>query len=156
MRFSLIALALSALTTALTAAPVPKEKEKTKDEEVILGKWSTEKVDREGAKAPGAGVQNRTYVFEKDGKLTIDIGGQEAAIEFKLDSSASPKTIDLIMKADAKNTIVIPGIYELDGDSLKICLCEKSKPVRPTEMKAVGPGVGVITFQRAKEVKKDK
>jgi uncharacterized protein (TIGR03067 family) len=158
MRLILASLLAVAVATGLLAAPVPKEKEKAKekDEDVILGKWKTETVARAGGRAPGAGVSDRTYTFAKDGKLTLDLGGQEAAVEYKLDPSASPKTIDLIMKADAQTTVTIPGLYELDGDTLTICLCESSKPTRPTEMKAEGKGVGLLKFKRVKEEKKDK
>jgi RNA polymerase sigma factor (sigma-70 family) len=61
-----------------------------------------------------AGNQLLSRTFFPDGKQFGD------DLEFALDPTRSPKTIE-IRKKDER----ILGIYELDGDSLKICVCRK-------------------------------
>ena len=42
----------------------------------------------------------------------------------------------------------VPGIYELDGDTLKLCMEDLGKNLkRPTKLKAQGQ-VAVLTFKR--------
>lgn len=50
----------------------------------------------------------------------------------KLDSSKSPKEIDLTHRSEVGPTW--PGIYEINGDDMKICLDLEGK-ARPTEFK---------------------
>ncbi len=71
--------------------------------------------------------------------------------EYKLDPAAKVKTINL-----TKNGRVSPGIYELDGDTLRICLAEGTAAARPTEMKPDAKSVALVTFKRVKAEKKDK
>jgi len=65
--------------------------------------------------------------------------------EYKLDPDASPKSIDM-----SEGGRLSPGIYELDGDTLKICLAEGPTATRPTVMKPDGMRVAVVTFKRVK------
>jgi uncharacterized protein (TIGR03067 family) len=53
-----------------------------------------------------------------------------------LDPSAEPKAIDLIYDSRGQNTTV-PAIYELDGDTLKVCvpMDDKGRPARMTAEK---------------------
>jgi hypothetical protein len=46
-------------------------------------------------------------------------------------------------------------VYELDGDTLKICMADRPKSPRPTELKADGKGVALVTFKRVVEDKKE-
>ena len=73
--------------------------------------------------------------------------------EYKLDPTAKPKAIDLVEPNGSRNT---PGIYELDGDTLKICIAEGQNAVRPTAFKPDGMRMPVVTFKRVTEAKKDK
>ncbi|MBI1369929.1 MAG: TIGR03067 domain-containing protein [Planctomycetes bacterium] len=149
------------IPAALVAAPIPKDKEKPKDAELILGTWKPEAFDLGGA--PGAPPQEVLekirFIFEKDAKFKIAGGpeGEELAGTFKLDAAAKPKTVDLTMQrpgSDQPETMV--GLYELDGDTLKLCVPNGPGEARPTEFKPDGKQYAVITFKRVKEEKKDK
>lgn len=155
MRFVLTAVVLPALALGLTAAPVPKEKGKVKDEDAILGTWKVETFDvGGGANGPRPDEVTKLRLTFKDGKVAADRGdGKPDEIEYKLDATTTPKSLDLIEKSHT-----MMGIYELDGDTLKICVSEGgAKGVRPTEMKPDGKNVAVITLKRVKDdEKKDK
>ncbi|MEO2091338.1 MAG: TIGR03067 domain-containing protein [Gemmataceae bacterium] len=161
MRLTFASAVLFAAAAGLTAAPVPKEKKDVKDEDAIQGSWKIESFDA-GGNGPGAPpkemLDQMRFVFKKDGKLSVGggPGGQGRDGEYKLDPAAKPKTIDLI--SDGRTA---PGIYELDGDTFKLCMSEGQNAIRPTEFKAGGMRTVVVTFKRVKdeekkEEKKDK
>jgi uncharacterized protein (TIGR03067 family) len=127
------------------------KKDKPKDEEAILGTWKIEKFETGTGKDPTAEeFAKARFTFMKDGKMvSVEPDGMETKMEFKLDPAAKPRAIDTTLE---KKTTA--GIYELDGDTLKIALPLGDK--RPTEMKADGKGVMVMTLKRVKDEKKDK
>lgn len=153
MRFLLPVSLLLACGLAL-AAPIPKDKDKPKkDEDAIQGVWQLDAIDAgPGVPAPPPGGPMIRFTF-KDGKLEVSMGGQPMGKQgdYKLDPAAKPKSIDLV-EGGGQNA---PGIYELDGDTLKICLAEGQNAVRPTEFKPDGKRVVVVTFKRVKDEKKD-
>lgn len=152
MRLLLSALFLPALALGLTAAPVPKEKAKVKDEDAIQGTWQVTAFDLGGAAGgPPPGEITKLKLTFKDGKVAADRGdGKPDEIEYKLDATTTPKSLDLM---EAKDRPML-GIYELDGDTLKICVSEGGqKGVRPAEMKSDGKNIAVITLKRVKEEK---
>jgi uncharacterized protein (TIGR03067 family) len=152
MRFPL-AIGVLAACGLVLAAPVPKDKDKpTKDEDAIQGVWQLDKF--EGMEAPPPEIIGKLHFVFKDGKLDVTMSGmpRDKQGTYKLDPAAKPKTIDLI----AGDERPAPGIYELDGDTLKICLAEGPNAARPTEFKPDGKRVAVVTFKRMKEDKKDK
>jgi uncharacterized protein (TIGR03067 family) len=81
------------------------------------------------------------WISNRDGKL-VD--------QFQLDSSSSPKRIDLFPRADdgsfqINDKSVTRGIYELNGDELTICHRIQSQPA-PLEMNE--PGSLTVTLKR--------
>lgn len=152
MRFPLTVGVLAACGLAL-AAPVPKEKDKPKDEDAIQGTWQLEKFEGLDMPPPPDLIGNLRFVF-KAGKLDVTVAGisRDKQGDYKIDPTTKPKSIDLVERGER----VSPGIYELDGDTLKICLAEGPMAVRPTEFKGDGKRVAVVTFKRVKDDKKDK
>lgn len=152
MRIALGCLALLAAALTLVSAPVPKEKPKLKDEDAILGIWAIEKVDAGGEapkEAPTADeVAKIRMEFKKNNKYRFWGGpnGDGKEIEYKLDPSAKLKTIDLI---DGGRTTL--GLYEIDGDRLKICYSVQPRANRPEEMKSNDLGYRVVTLKRVKD-----
>jgi uncharacterized protein (TIGR03067 family) len=154
-------LAAFAFPALLVAAPVPKDKEKPKDEDAILGTWKPDKFDNgggPGGPAPGE-LDKMRFVFEKDGVLRVTggPGGEEMKGTFRLDPTAKVKALDLVVTEPGGNGQVqtILGVYELDGDTLKLCFGEGPKQPRPEEVKADGKRVAVVTFSREKVEKKE-
>ena len=69
----------------------------------------------------------------------------------KLDPSKSPKTIDVTMTEGPSKGTVMLGIYEIDGDTLKVCFDPHGKK-RPTEFKsAPGSQTFVNVHKRVKK-----
>jgi uncharacterized protein (TIGR03067 family) len=139
-------LCLLAASTAVTA-PVPKEgKKKQSDAEAIVGTWLSryEKDDDPATEPPKV---RRVYVFEAEGKLRCGytVGGGTPGT-YKLDPTTSPGTLD-IEYAGGKEKDYRAAIYELKGDTLKLCIPEKSGSPRPTEFKTTDSNT-LLTFKR--------
>ncbi len=130
------------------AAPVPKKDEKPKpDAEAIQGTWRLEKF--EGAEKPPADAGVILLAF-KEGKMSVSVAGRENQKgAYQLDATAKPKAIDLTKPGenDAR------GIYELDGDSLRICLVDDGNAARPTEFTATGKRIMLFVLKRVPDEK---
>jgi uncharacterized protein (TIGR03067 family) len=79
----------------------------------MQGTWKAESEVIEGAKTP---AELLTKMIIKGDKLIYDPKAKDPAVRIKLDPSKKPAAIDLI---DGDDTTF--GIYQLDGDTLKIC-----------------------------------
>jgi len=55
-----------------------------------------------------------------------------------VDRTRKPKAIDLIFEDGSGKSDSFPGIYELDGDMLKICSRFSKEGERPTKFTAEG------------------
>jgi uncharacterized protein (TIGR03067 family) len=74
-------------------------------------------------------------------KFTATEGTSENHGTFKVDPTKKPKTIDITMIQGEKRQTLL-GIYELEGDTYKLC-GDMSGKSRPTEF-AIKPGSGYI------------
>src|ERR1700755_2844859 len=98
------------------------------------GTWTFESVEAGGKKLPADQFKGITVTFEGD-KYAVKKGGEvvEAATQ-KLDPSKSPKPLDAKVTEGPNKGAVILGIYEISGDTLKVCFDPEGKK-RPTEFK---------------------
>lgn len=106
------------------------------DKEKLKGTWVVVSVEAGGRKMPEEEVKNRnmSMTFVED-KIVLEgfFKGKGARGTFKLDSTKKPRTIDVDLE-DEKDAV---GIYELEKDSLKLCISESGTP-RPTEFTGKG------------------
>ncbi len=133
-------------------APVPKKDEK--DQDRIQGLWQAESVEADGK--PVAAVPENLQVRFKGNTITFLSDQREHT--FELDAKAKPKALNLTPgDGAAKGKKLECAIYELDGDTLKICMDKEGDAgKRPTEFKtAAGDGLTLIVLKRVKEEKKD-
>jgi uncharacterized protein (TIGR03067 family) len=130
---------------SLIAAPAPEEK----DLEKIQGTWKLESVESQGQLLI---EQYKDWTFNiKDDKLTIKIGEKvHNEYTLKIDPDKKPKTIDLVRKV-GEQTLTETGIYELDGDTWKVCN-DDSGATRPTEYGTKeGTRLELIMMKRVKQ-----
>lgn len=99
------------------------------DYEYIQGKWNAQTIRNGGKDVPteGSGMEFAAGRLTnlKDGDPTGPFGS------YRLDENKQPKWLDI---HDDKRNLDIVGIYQLEGDTLTICLNEqaKSDAERPT------------------------
>jgi RNA polymerase sigma factor (sigma-70 family) len=115
--------------------PAPKD-----DKELLEGTWPgvSQVVDGKFLQfEPGKGV-TLTFTGDKVKLLCTLFDAWNKDFEFRLNSQARPKTIDLISTDPAtKGRVELVGIYELNGDTFKMCFSVVENG-RPTEF--VGKG----------------
>ena len=115
------------------------------------GTWTVESVEAGGKEVPIDLFKGMTVIFEGD-KYTVKMGDKviQTATQ-KLDPSKSPKTLDGTVTEGPNKGTVILGIYEISGDTLKVCFDPEGKK-RPTEFKtAAGSQTTLVVYKRVKK-----
>jgi uncharacterized protein (TIGR03067 family) len=140
MRLSLVALfcavGFAALSVSGTLADDKADLEK--EAKKFQGAWTIESSEAGGKELPAGELKGLIVIFEGD-KHTVKKGDEVIQVGTqKLDPSKSPKTIDVTMAEGPNKGKVMLGIYEIDGDTLKVCFDPQGKK-RPTEFKSA-PG----------------
>src|SRR6516225_9986364 len=153
MRIALVTLLCTLVLTASggTGARADDRAEVEKELKKFQGAWTFESVEADGKEQPAAEFKGMTVTFEGD-KYTVKKGDEVIQVGTqKLDPSRSPKAIDVTVAEGLSKGAVMLGIYEISGDTLKVCFDPAGKK-RPTEFKSAS---GSQTFVNVhKRVKK--
>ena len=137
----------AALSAGLLVAADAKDDAVKKDMDALQGKWQVASMERDGEAVPVAKDAVRVITGDKyEMTLFPDL---KIEGKFKIDPTAKPKTIESTATSGPYKDQELLGIYELDGDTLKICYALPGKD-RPTEFKSKE---GVMLFVH-KKVKK--
>lgn len=115
----------------------------------LEGKWQVIRVETDGTMAPDEFAEKIQMRFEKGFLLVKGLFGdnREVPCQLKLDPDKTPKTIDY---ADLGTKRAVLGIYELDGDRLKLCIITKERE-RPKEFKTeAGSNLTLMDLKRSK------
>ena len=134
MRISLAALICTvgfAASGTLAGGKAGIEKELKK----FQGTWTIESSVTGGKKIPADQLKGFIVIFEGD-KHTLKLGDKVFQVgTLKIDPSKSPKTVDVTMTEGPEKGAVMLGIYEFDGDTVRVCFDPQGK-TRPTEFKS--------------------
>ena len=98
----------------------------TDDQENIQGTWKVVSAADNGHRTPRAALRDLKFVITRD-KITYKFLEKTTEWTYQLEANRKPKWIDL---SGGRETNL--GIYELEGDSLKICFAEGRKGERST------------------------
>jgi uncharacterized protein (TIGR03067 family) len=123
-----------------------------KDQDKIQGTWEVVEFIANGTTIPDE-VRSKIKVIIKDDKMELTGTGGTDRREYviKLDPTKKPKEIDAVAKFDPYKEKTVPGIYNLDGDLLKLCMPNGPTLERPSEFKApAGSKLGYMVLKRAK------
>ena len=152
MRIALLTLlCILALTASRgTGARADEKADVEKELKKFQGTWTFESVEAGGKKLPADRFKGITVTFEGD-KYAVKKGDEvvEAAIQ-KLDPSKSPKTLDAKVTDGPNAGAVILGIYEISGDTLKVCFDPEGKK-RPTQFKSAYGSQTLVVHKRVKK-----
>ena len=140
MRSSLATLFCAVGFAALgwSGAPADEKADLEKEVRKFQGTWTFESSETGGKQLPAGELKGFILTFEgekhtvKKGDEVIQVGTQ------KLDPSKSPKALDVAVAEGLNKGAVMLGIYEISGDTLKVCFDPEGKK-RPTEFKSA-PG----------------
>jgi uncharacterized protein (TIGR03067 family) len=127
----------------LMGADSPKEKPAKSDKDKLQGTWQAVKAERDGEAIKKASLYK--MVFKGD-KYTLLVDDQAIKTNFKVDPGKKPKQITF---TDPRKGSML-GIYELDGDKLKVCICEDGR-TRPKDFSTKdGSRMQLFILKRAK------
>ncbi len=129
---------------------------KTKEELAIQGVWTLMSAEDDGkaAKVEKDSVQlvvtNEFWIWKERGK--------DRVFTYKIDPKQNTKQIDLtVHNIKGLEGTAVPSIYQIDGDTLKVCESEGERPTKfSTE---AGSGRTLLTYKRSDaqaQGKKDK
>ena len=133
-------LLMIAVLGLLLGAANPQDPASAKDLEGLQGTWKLVSAMQDGKALPDDKVKKTTIVFKHDTFQFPELAEYATSRSgtIKLDARKKPKHMDAI----STNKEVMLGIYELGGDSYKVCFAPAGKP-RPSEF-ASNPGSGYI------------
>jgi uncharacterized protein (TIGR03067 family) len=144
-RFPCICIAMILFFTA-----VARSQDAVDDRKLLQGTWLPTAAELSENPLDEATLKTMKLVVEGD-KYTITVG--ESPFDkgtIRIDPAAKAKTMDIIGTDGANKGKTFLAIYELNGDTLRICYDLTAK-VRPTEFKTgKGELLFLATYKRAK------
>jgi uncharacterized protein (TIGR03067 family) len=151
-------LALVLLLTASLSPGLRGDDAERAERAKLVGAWTVVSVEVNGHKVPAEAIRNFQFVFT-DAKMTRKRGDKvESEAGYRVDPSRSPKWLDALGPKGEKGPVV-PGLYELAGDTLTVCFRNDykkkdgtlvDKPQRPAKMEA-GEGSGQVLMVLKRE-----
>lgn len=152
-----ILLITSLLLAGFGPAPAsgdPAGNDFTKELKALAGTWRPVSAENNGFKASQADLQGIRWIRDPDGKWEMRRGGKTVVgwTVKKIDATKTPRAIDIEVATGEHKGVVYLGIYELDGDTLRICFALPDRPVRPTGFAAGKGSVCALSeFKREKK-----
>ena len=138
-----ICLTIAASLTAFAADPPD-------DAKAVQGSWTPVKAELGGQPMTDAVLKSISLKLE-NGKYDVSVGGNPDKGTYTLDSTSKPKSMTVTGTEGPNNGKTFPAIYELKGDTLRICY-DLSGAKRPTEFKtSAGTMLYLVTYHRKKD-----
>jgi len=99
------------------------------DRDKLQGEWVVVSGQENGKEVPAEKVKGMKMTVNQD-RITVDEGKGKRVMNYKLDATQTPKAIDMTTVEGSDKGKMSQGIYELDGDKLKICFAmpDKERP----------------------------
>jgi uncharacterized protein (TIGR03067 family) len=120
------------------------------DAKAIQGTWKPSTAILGGQPMPDAVRKSITLKLE-NGKYEVFVGKNPDRGTYSIDADARPKSITVTGAEGPNHGKTFPSIYELKGDTLRICY-DLSGAKRPGEFKSVaGTKLYLVTYARQKE-----
>ena len=120
------------------------------DAKAVQGNWKPAKAELAGQ--PMADAVLKTISLKLDnGKYEVLVGGNPDKGTYTVDSTTKPRSMTITGTAGPNIGKTFPAIYELKGDTLRICY-DLSGAKRPTEFKTTaGTKLYLVIYNRKKE-----
>jgi uncharacterized protein (TIGR03067 family) len=145
----LVAVAPGQAPPARADEPSPRQAAKD-DLKKLQGTWICVSMEREGDEMPAEAIKGSMVMYEDDRATLYRDGEVFRRALVTLDPARSPKRINSWDLGGPYEDQTNPGIYEVDGDTLKICFSRPGAE-RPTEFTTKkGPALLYLVYQRKK------
>jgi uncharacterized protein (TIGR03067 family) len=148
----LMAAAVAGLPPAVADPPSGKATGPKGDRAPLQGSWVAAAVEEDGQKLSGEPLKAVRVVVQGD-EITFHPVRDRTRVTFNLDPAQSPRTISMTVQDGPDKGKSIPGIYDFQGDRLRLCAALKPGVPRPKEFAAPsGSGLLLLVLQREPEV----
>jgi uncharacterized protein (TIGR03067 family) len=124
------------------------------DAKAVKGAWTVEKAILMGA--------DQTELFKTlvltmdDGKYTVKFGENVDKGTYKIDATAKPKRVSITSTEGPMKDKTLEAIYDLDGDTLKVCYALDGKEAPKTFESKEGTQTFYVVYKRSKDKPEDK
>jgi RNA polymerase sigma factor (sigma-70 family) len=123
-----------------------KPDRRREDKDLLQGVWDVVGVEAGGKEPRDGSEKNAAWEFKGDRVYLVQDYSEESGT-FTLDSGKTPRTMNVSLTPFIGERRTIPCIYQLDGDTLKICLGWNG--TRPTAFATrAGEETMLVTFKR--------
>ena len=145
-------LAVGTVTTLFLLA-FPQDAEPIrKDKAALQATWKVTESVSKGEKVPAEDIKDLALIFKGDAILIREGGKTFENFAFTIDPTKKIKEIDLTLKVGPQKGRVDRGIYQIDGDILRICIQSNKDAPRPSEFRSpLGSDLWLVVLQRSKE-----
>jgi uncharacterized protein (TIGR03067 family) len=142
---------LCIVAAGLLVAAEDQKDDAKKDLDKLQGTWKAESAEADGNALPDEVVKQMKLVVKGD-KYTFTAGPMEEKGTLKLDPSKKPAEVDIMIEEGEDKGKTQLGLYQLDGDTFKICFGRAGEKERPKELAAkAGSGTGMFVLKREKQ-----
>jgi len=120
------------------------------DAKAVQGSWTPAKAELAGR--PMTDDVLKTISLKLDNRrYEVFVGNKPDRGTYTIDSTTKPKSMTITGTGGPNNGKTFPAIYELEGDTLRICY-DLSGAKRPAEFKtSAGAKLYLVTYTRKKE-----
>ena len=137
-------------TLFLVASLAFAQKPTREDLKLMEGTWIPVSAELNGTALPEEGLKGMKLVIQKD-EYTVHVGNQIDQGTLKVDPSKTPRRMDIKGVTGPNKDKLIPAIYELKDDTLKICYSlQDSAPPKEFKTKEK-PGLFLVLYRRDKK-----
>ena len=154
-KYGLAVLAIVSLFAALRSLAADDENKKeavAKELQAFQGTWRLDSKGEAGKKFSEEEIKDVIGTVDGSGKVSVRRGDKilgEGTI--KLDPTKKPKAIDITFTAGERKGQMVLGIYEIEGDTFRVCVARPGDE-RPAEFSAkAGSGRTLVAYQREKK-----
>ena len=142
--------ALLVLSVALCVAADKPKVDAKKELANLQGTWVMAELEVNGVAVAAKKLEGTTLVIKGD-KYTVKVKDTAHETTIEIDPTTDPKSIDTLFPNGAELPKLSKGVYELDGDTLKICRHQTPGEDRPTQIGSwPNTNLFVVTWKRKK------
>lgn len=145
-RKSILIVAVLACVAAAPPVSAPAKRELAR----LQGTWEMEALEVNGEDVPKKKLKGTTLTI-KGNKYVVKVKDTEHEVTIDLDPSKDPKAIDMYLPDGNDAPKLAKGVYDLDGDTFRICRHQMAGEDRPRQIGSwPDTNLFVVTWKRKK------
>jgi uncharacterized protein (TIGR03067 family) len=138
-----------AVVLGIAAAP-PQLDESKKELARLQGTWEMAALEVNGEEVPQKKLKGTTLTIRGD-RYIVKVKDTSHETTIKLDPTKDPKAIDMYFPDGVEVPKLSKGVYDLDGDTFRLCRHQMPGEERPTQIGSwANTNLFVVTWKRKK------